>query len=750
MLDVDGQPELARAWQSPDGTVTIRAESAAGAERLRWILALDDDHSDFLRRVRDDPMLGRASRALRGLRPVRVATVAQALLRAFCGQLIEAKRARRLEQTIIRDDLRRRRRAAAPRADDARPRGARAVAAARARAPRAARGASLVRLCRTIELERLHDVPTGAVAARLERERGLGPWSVGVVCLEGLGRYDYGLVGDLGLVKLLRALRGRPVEGWETAELLEPYGEWAGPRERVPARRLLARAAAGRRVPRRVTSRHASDIAILGGGRIGEALLSGLLSSGWSDIVVTARREERVAELHERHGVEATTSNRDAVRRRRARRHRREAAGHRRAARARSARLLSPEQTVLSVAAAIPTAYIEARIADGVPVVRAMPNAPSTVHEGMAGIAAGAHAGDEQLALAEDVLTHLGRVVRVPENAMDAITAALRLRARVLRAARRGDDRGGHPARRSRARSRRRSSCRRCSARRKQLRDEKMHPVELRESVTSPGGTTIAAIRELEQAGVRAAFLNAIQAAMTRATRARRGWLGTIEIVVAERPRAASSRSGSPTRRASGGHIVLTGGSTPRQRVRARGRARARLERASSSGGATSAACRQTTSARTTAWRRRRSSTASRTGAVHRMRGELGRDEGARVYEQELGALERFDLVLLGLGPRRARRVALSRRSRRSTRPSAGAIGAEAKLEPFVDRITLTLPMLRRAQRGALPRHRRGQGGRRAGARSRASRRASTPGSLVRAVDGRTTAVLDAAAAALL
>ena len=92
----------------------------------------------------------------------------------------------------------------------------------------ARRAASLVRLCRTIELERLHGVPTSAVASRLERERGLGPWSVGVVCLEGLGRYDFGLVGDLGLIKLLRALRGRPVDGWETAELLAPYGEWAG------------------------------------------------------------------------------------------------------------------------------------------------------------------------------------------------------------------------------------------------------------------------------------------------------------------------------------------------------------------------------------------------------------------------------------------------------------------------------------------------------------------------------------------
>jgi 3-methyladenine DNA glycosylase/8-oxoguanine DNA glycosylase len=227
VLAVDGRPELARAWQSIDGTVTINGESTAVVDRLRWILALDEDHSDFLRSVRDDPMLGRASRALRGLRPLRVATVAQALLRAFCGQLIEAKRARRLEQTIIRTIC-----AEGPGQLHVAPATADLAALApsqlRALGLHAGRGASLVRLCRTIELERLHDVETGVVAARLGRERGLGPWSIGVVCLEGLGRYDYGLVGDLGLVKLLRELRGRPVEGWETAELLEPYGEWAG------------------------------------------------------------------------------------------------------------------------------------------------------------------------------------------------------------------------------------------------------------------------------------------------------------------------------------------------------------------------------------------------------------------------------------------------------------------------------------------------------------------------------------------
>src|SRR5437588_3050992 len=220
---------VARAWQSPDGTVTIRSESDAAAEKLRWMLALDDDHSEFLRRVADDPLLGRASKHLRGLRPARTATVAQALLRAVCGQLVDWKTGRTLERRVIK--------ALHPRAvaatDLCEPPQSSTLAAAapfelRRLGLHERRGAALVRVCRSLELERLHALPTDAVVRRIERERGLGPWSAGVVCLEGLGRWEHGLVGDLGLVKLLRALRGRPVETWETAELLEPYGKWAG------------------------------------------------------------------------------------------------------------------------------------------------------------------------------------------------------------------------------------------------------------------------------------------------------------------------------------------------------------------------------------------------------------------------------------------------------------------------------------------------------------------------------------------
>jgi pyrroline-5-carboxylate reductase len=259
-------------------------------------------------------------------------------------------------------------------------------------------------------------------------------------------------------------------------------------------------------------------VAILGGGRIGEALLSGLLSSGWRDaaeIVVTSREEERLAELRERYGVEATADNAAAV----------AGAGivviavkpqDIDALLAQVGQHLTPEQTVVSVAAAIPTAHIEERIAEGVPVVRAMPNAPATVHEGMAGICAGAYTGDEQLALAEELLSHLGRVVRVPERSMDAITAvsgsgpayfALLAEAMIEAGILLGLSREISTT----------LVVQTMFGTAKQLRDQKMHPVELRESVTSPGGTTIAAIRELEQAGVRAAFLNAIQAAMDRA-----------------------------------------------------------------------------------------------------------------------------------------------------------------------------------------------------------------------------------------
>jgi pyrroline-5-carboxylate reductase len=258
-------------------------------------------------------------------------------------------------------------------------------------------------------------------------------------------------------------------------------------------------------------------VAVLGAGTLGEALIAGLISGGWrrpDEIVATGRREERVNELRKKLGVEATLSNADAVA---------DAALIVIAVKPQDfdvlleeiAPVVSPDQTVLSVAAAIPTTAIEERLPEGVPVVRAMPNAPAIVHEGIAGMCAGANADEPHLALAEEALLHLGAVVRVPEPYMDAVTAvsgsgpayfALLAEAMIEAGILLGLGRDVSTQ----------LVVQTMLGSAKLLRDEQMHPVELRERVTSPGGTTIRAVRELEQAGVRAAFLNAIQAAMER------------------------------------------------------------------------------------------------------------------------------------------------------------------------------------------------------------------------------------------
>jgi 3-methyladenine DNA glycosylase/8-oxoguanine DNA glycosylase len=216
----------AAAAQRPDGALMLRAANDQALAQLRFCLAIDDDHTPFLLRFSRDPLIGPAVRHLRGLRPLRLGTVAHALLRALCGQLITAREARAIERRIVRTATVRSDGLHAPPSTDDLARFA--PAELRRLGLHARRGATLARLSRSLELERLKDQTTDAVADRLGRERGLGPWSVGVVCLEGVGRYERGLEGDLGLVRLLAEMRGRRVEGWETAELLEPYGEWAG------------------------------------------------------------------------------------------------------------------------------------------------------------------------------------------------------------------------------------------------------------------------------------------------------------------------------------------------------------------------------------------------------------------------------------------------------------------------------------------------------------------------------------------
>ena len=230
------------------------------------------------------------------------------------------------------------------------------------------------------------------------------------------------------------------------------------------------------------------NVAILGCGKIGESLLAGLLSSGWrkpDEVTATARREERAAELRGRYGVKTTLSNAEAV----------AGAGlvvlavkpqDFEALLGEIGPLLAPEQTVLSVAAAITTAAIERRIAAAVPVVRAMPNAPSIVHEGIAGICAGAHAGEEHLALAEECLSHLGARRPRPGAVHGRGHRRLRLRPAYFALLAEAMIEAGILLGLSREVTTQ-LVVQTMLGTAKLLRDEHMHPVELREAVTSPG-----------------------------------------------------------------------------------------------------------------------------------------------------------------------------------------------------------------------------------------------------------------------
>lgn len=259
------------------------------------------------------------------------------------------------------------------------------------------------------------------------------------------------------------------------------------------------------------------NLTIIGAGRMGEALLSGLLRSGWVEpgqVTATARRHERCDEIHQTYDIEATTDNQAAI----------DAADVVIVAvkpqslgglLERDAGAFRDGQTVISVIAGVTTSRLEEAIPAKVAVVRVMSNVPVQVDEAMSVVSAGTHASGADLEIAEKILGHIGKVLRMSEEHLDAVTAlsgsgpayfALLAEAMI--------DAGillGLPRDVSTE-----LIIQTMVGSAKMLRDTGMHPVELREMVTSPGGTTIAAIRELEKERVRAAFLNAIEAAKNR------------------------------------------------------------------------------------------------------------------------------------------------------------------------------------------------------------------------------------------
>src|SRR5438132_869890 len=181
-------------------------------------------------------------------------------------------------------------------------------------------------------------------------------------------------------------------------------------------------------------------VAFLGGGRMGEALLSGLIRSGGratDDLMVTARREDRARELGERLGVATTLSNPEAVR---------WANTIVLTVKPQDMEVLleqisedvTADHVVVSFAAGIRTSFIERFMPPQTPVVRVMSNVPVLVDEAMSVISPGRHAEDKHLGIAEELLSSVGRVVRLPEKHQVAATATSPMR--------RPDDGTGRPA----------------------------------------------------------------------------------------------------------------------------------------------------------------------------------------------------------------------------------------------------------------------------------------------------------------
>jgi pyrroline-5-carboxylate reductase len=257
-------------------------------------------------------------------------------------------------------------------------------------------------------------------------------------------------------------------------------------------------------------------IAVIGAGKIGEVLLSGLLRSGWpaGRLLATTRRAERAAELAERYGIrvvdnEAALAEADVL----------AIAVKPQDAAALLADLgpkVPPHKLVISLCAGLPTSFFAKWLPEGTPVVRVMTNTPALVDEAMTAISAGPFATAEHLALAEEMFAPLGRTLRLPESQQDAVTALSGSGpAYFYYLVEAMTDAGillGLPRQVAHD-----LIVQTAIGSAIMLRDSGEHPVKLREAVTSPAGTTINAIRELENHRVRAALLAALEAARDRA-----------------------------------------------------------------------------------------------------------------------------------------------------------------------------------------------------------------------------------------
>ena len=256
-------------------------------------------------------------------------------------------------------------------------------------------------------------------------------------------------------------------------------------------------------------------VAIFGAGVMGETLLSGLLRAGRSteELVITERRADRAAELTEKYGVRALSNT--------------EAAGLAdtlilvvkpqdiRGLLAEIRDHVTSDNLVVCIAAGITTGTVEDALEPKRAVVRVMPNTPALVDQGMAAVSPGTYVSADQLEEAKSILAATGKVAEVPEYLQDAVTAISGSGPAYVFYVVEAMIEAGVVLGLPRATASE-LTIQTLYGAATMIRETGTHPTVLREQVTSPGGTTAAALRTLDDHKVRAAFVSAIEAAARR------------------------------------------------------------------------------------------------------------------------------------------------------------------------------------------------------------------------------------------
>lgn len=266
------------------------------------------------------------------------------------------------------------------------------------------------------------------------------------------------------------------------------------------------------------------NIAVLGCGKLGETLLAGMLGAGVVEakrVVATAAHRERCDLIAKKHGVHTTINNREAVKK---------ADVILVCVKPQAVQALIEEirgdlkarQLVLSVAASVTTAAIAGWIGRSIPVVRAMPNTPCAVGEGMTAISPGPGAGVEHLELAREAFSCIGRALVIDEKHMDAVTglsasgpAYIYM---VLESLAEGGVKCGLPREVATE-----LAAQTALGAAKLVLTTREHPAKLKDAVTTPAGCTIDGLLELEAGGLRVALINAVVKATQRAKELVRG-----------------------------------------------------------------------------------------------------------------------------------------------------------------------------------------------------------------------------------